>query len=236
MSKKTIIRSEAIVQAVSLASKLPPLDPHIERKPRGSAAVAAQDAHRRKMHLDELELEAKQKGFASGYAEGAEKGMIEGREIGAAKAHAELEVACSEEHGEFISGLEESLASVEFAMRKWFDEAEKSLGRLAVEIAEKLIHQSLTAEPESVIAIVRAALAEALGATEVRIRINPFVAGAIKSRKQELMAIVGTAKSIDIVEDPNLEYGCAIESDLGKVDANLVNILGRIAGSVKEAA
>lgn len=224
------------MQAVSLASKLPPLDPHIERKPRGSAAVAAQEAHRRKMHLDDLQAEAKQKGFAAGYAEGAEKGMIEGREIGAAKAHAELEESCTTELRNFKTSLDESLASVDFAMKKWYDEAERSLGRLAVGIAEKLIHQTLTIEPEAVLAIVRAALTEALGATEVRIRINPFVAPAVKCRKQELMAVVGTAKSIEIVEDPNIEFGCAIESDLGKVDANIDNILGRIATAVKEAA
>ncbi len=188
--------------------------------------------------LDELRQEAKLTGFQEGYEQGLAKGHQEGFDHGYAQGRAQAlaEIDANERAAEarYVESLNAESALLQRCAADWFAQAEISLGRLAVEIASRILRAEIEQRPETVLAIAKAALAEATNATRVRLRANPFHIPILRERKEALLALSPMLRDIELVEDEGIVGGCVIDSDGGVIDARIELQLANLARAALE--
>jgi flagellar biosynthesis/type III secretory pathway protein FliH len=95
--------------------------------------------------------------------------------------------------------------------------------RLALEIAEKLVHKALAPEPEIVAAVLESARQEVTQARHIRIRLNPQDYELLSEIRPDLLMLGSDAgRVIEVVKDEDLSRGgCRLETEIGVVDATL---------------
>lgn len=177
---------------------------------------------------------ARLEGRTLGHAEGYEIGRAEGLEAGRREGLAQVEEQHAEALRAFTSELRRAVADVGVAVETWYDEAERSLAGLAIEIARRALETELQQSPEAVVEIAKAALAEVRQGTRVRIRANPFAASALEARRDEVLRAAMEVRELEIVGDATIASGCVLDSDGGVVDARIDAFLSRLADGLKE--
>jgi flagellar assembly protein FliH len=95
--------------------------------------------------------------------------------------------------------------------------------RLALEIAEKIVHKVVTAEPETIASILDGARQEVTEARRIRICLNPRDYELLAEIRADLLMLRGDAgRTIEVVADEELTRGgCRLETEIGIVDATL---------------
>lgn len=104
-------------------------------------------------------------------------------------------------------------------------EAEEDTVKLAVAIARRVLHRELSADPEALLGLVKAAF-QRLQAREIhRLRVSPPDTAAIEEYRTRLEFPPG----LEIVSDPALPRGSAIfETARGELDASVDTQIGEI--------
>lgn len=95
--------------------------------------------------------------------------------------------------------------------------------RLALEIAEKVVHRVVAAEPEIVAAVLERARQEVNEARHICIRLNPKDRELLADIRPDLLTLGHDAgRVIEVVPDEDLTRGgCRIETEIGMIDATL---------------
>jgi flagellar assembly protein FliH len=103
-------------------------------------------------------------------------------------------------------------------------EAEADLLRLAIAIAKRILHRELTVDPMALQALVKVCL-DRLGRQEqIRVRVSPILADAVRSILTKL-----SSRAIDVGSDSSLEAGALIfETNRGQLDASIHSQLAEI--------
>jgi flagellar assembly protein FliH len=102
--------------------------------------------------------------------------------------------------------------------------------RLALEIAEKIVHKALLVEPEIVASVLDRARQEVTEARQIRIRLNLKDYELLAEVRPDLLTLGNDAgRAIEVVIDENLSRGgCRLETEIGVVDATLPTQIGEI--------
>jgi flagellar assembly protein FliH len=112
-------------------------------------------------------------------------------------------------------------------------EARTELARVALTVARQVVHQELAIEPEVVVGMVGEALRRAQGAGELTVRVSGADLPILQGHRQALLTYAGDARSLNLVEDGELEPGSAVvEGAGGNVDARV----GRMLAVLEQAA
>ncbi|XXF76036.1 FliH/SctL family protein [Myxococcaceae bacterium GXIMD 01537] len=99
---------------------------------------------------------------------------------------------------------------------------EKDVIQLACRIAEKIIGRDLEREPALLIDMCATAIEQLRSARSMVLRVHPKTAQVLRSRKPELMELIGRAVDLAIREDPDVApVGCIVQTEFGTVDAQL---------------
>ena len=99
---------------------------------------------------------------------------------------------------------------------------EKDVIALACKIAEKIIGRDIERQPELLLDMCATAIEQIRGARAMVLRVHPKTAGVLRSRKPELMELIGRAVDLAIREDPDVSsVGCIVQTEFGTVDAQL---------------
>lgn len=99
---------------------------------------------------------------------------------------------------------------------------EPQLTRLAVKIAEKLVGAELQCNQETIVGIVRTALAGIGDREEVVIRCNPADYDTVVAHRSDFEKMIEGLKKFEITADAAIDLGgAAIETNLGNIDARL---------------
>lgn len=152
----------------------------------------------------EIEL-IHQQAHDEGFRKGKEDGFQAGLKAGQAEIRAEAERIAGS-----AAKLERALGGLEAAV------ADEVLA-LALEVAREVIRQELAAQPESLLAVVREALAQ-LPHLHAAIYLHPEDASLLRSYLGDQLAHAGHR----IHEDPKLARGdCVIEAGGTQVDATV---------------
>ncbi|MCU0227880.1 MAG: FliH/SctL family protein [Bryobacterales bacterium] len=94
--------------------------------------------------------------------------------------------------------------------------------KLAVRIAEKILGDSLRADPQQIIQVVREALRNLSRERRLTIEVAPGQGDFLESQRQALEARVGQDCTVRILETPEVSPGgCLLRSDLGIIDARV---------------
>lgn len=148
-----------------------------------------------------VEAQARERGYNDGYAAGEGAGRAQ---LGDAidSINALVEDGRAQRH-EFMLG------------------AESELTRLAMVIAERVIHQQIASEPSVVLDNVRQALTRLVTREVVTLRVNPTDLETIRQHRDSIVAS-SDVEHLRIVEDMRVDRGgVVIETEAGTIDAKI---------------
>ncbi len=212
-----------------------------------------------------LEDQAKDQGFAKGYAEGMEKGHSEGhekgfekgRKEGFAKGQAEGfakgesdgfakgetqgrekgEKTSRAEAADILKSLQKSLAAVDSVLIDVVDAHEQELLELVFKIAEKAVHASLDTRDDVVHHAVLDALKTLAQPREIRLSIAPEDYEYIEMVKDSFFEAAASLQHVEVKSDPMIRRGgCRIETDTASVSTDPEAKLAAVYEAVKAEA
>jgi flagellar assembly protein FliH len=156
--------------------------------------------------IERIHQQAYQEGFAAGMRDGRAQGE-----------------AFSQHMKDLLTELERSLQRFEGAM------AEDILA-LALEIARQLVRQSIRANPEMILAVVREAIESLPQLTEHPVLIlHPEDANTVR----QMLAYEYQESVWRVIEDPHMERGgCRVETSESEIDATLEGRWKRIVAAL----
>jgi flagellar assembly protein FliH len=181
-----------------------------------SAQAIVENAERRAVEvLDEatrraqtLAEDARRNGYDSGYANGVQ-------EVNASMAA-------------MIATLGEIVDSARIERHALLGAAEPELVRLAVGIAERVLHQQIALDPGVVVEMARAAIARIVDRERITVRVNPADIEQMRGHRDELLAL-GDVKNMRVIEDQRVDRGGVIlETDAGSIDAKISTQLAEV--------
>jgi flagellar assembly protein FliH len=102
--------------------------------------------------------------------------------------------------------------------------------RLALEIAEKIVHRTVLAVPEIIGCVLERASQEVTDARQIRIRLNPADYELLAEMRPDLLRLGNDGgRTIEVVADQDLTRGgCRLETEIGIVDATVPTQIAEI--------
>ena len=153
----------------------------------------------------EIEEEARRSGHDDGYAKGHEEAIAEYDPVVRTLR-------------EWIDGIREQRDAVISA-------AEPELVRLAMSIAERIVHTEVAENRQVVVENVRAALTRLVSREVVTLRVNPLDHETIRQFRDTIVA-ASDVEHLRIVEDQRVDRGgVLVETDAGTIDAKIATQL-----------
>jgi flagellar assembly protein FliH len=155
--------------------------------------------------IAQLEEEARDSGRESGFTQGHEA------------ANAELQPVITTMR-QMLEGIREQREAVIIA-------AEPELVRLAVAIAERIMHLEISTNPNVVVENVRSALTRLVSREVVTLRVNPVDHDAIRQYRDSIVA-ASDVEHLRIIEDQRVDRGgVLVETDAGTIDSKIATQL-----------
>ena len=161
--------------------------------------------------LNAIREQARQAAYEDAYRSAYEQGLIEGRDAG----YKELQ--------ETIAAEQQALQALAENMSQQFSaftlQAEKDILALSLDIAEMILKTSLQLNPESILPVVRDAVAQIpVTQKNIEIQVNPDDATQVSEALLQGIQQLGWR----VVADPNLSRGgCIIETPSNVIDASI---------------
>jgi flagellar assembly protein FliH len=120
-----------------------------------------------------------------------------------------------------ITTIRELIESIRAQRSAVMTSAEPELTRLAMAIAERIVHGELVTNPNVIVENVRQALTRLVSREVVTLRVNPVDLDMIRQHRDEIIA-AGDVEHLRIVEDQRIERGGVIvETDAGTIDSKI---------------
>lgn len=192
-----------------------------QRKADEIVAQATEQAELKREQLEnELEtirLQAKESGFAEGY----EEGLVEGRN------------KALQDAGELLELLESVVAEGVKLRASNLAALEDDFLKLSLLLADKIVRKTVENDITWLKPIIKDALASLGQVDEVVVLLNSLDYSLLQDYGEELQ--VGTRTKLVFEQDPSItQGGCLIESDSGLIDARLESRLGKLAHHLLE--
>jgi len=191
----------ATVTSIAWRSVGAPSPARIESQRNPPDAISAEAEQELRRRTDA----ARQQGFAEGEASGGQR------------ASQRLEPALVS-FGAMLNQLAQERKRIR-------EEAEEDTVKLAIAIARRVLHRELSADPEAMLGLVKAAL-QKLNARETKcLRVCPQDAAAIEENRARLDLPAG----LEVIPDAALRRGSAVfETSRGELDASADTQIGEI--------
>jgi flagellar assembly protein FliH len=111
------------------------------------------------------------------------------------------------------------MANVE--RHKLMIEAEPELVKLALGIAERVLHQQVALDRGVVVEMAKVAIARLIDRDSVTVRVNPADLERMREHRDELIAM-GDIRNLRVVEDKRVDRGgVVVDTDAGTIDARI---------------
>lgn len=179
--------------------------------------------------LKEIQRQAYDEAYAEAYAVATEKGFQRGQIEG--------QVDGRREFSSILGALNDALNKLAQPFAELDAEVEATVVTLATTVARQLLFDALDAEPERIVAVVRAGL-QALPSAErqVQLELHPDDLGIVREALSQL-----PGQGWELRENAGLTRGgCLIESRGSRIDASvenrLENVISHILGGTREEA
>ncbi|HEY6235072.1 MAG TPA: FliH/SctL family protein, partial [Candidatus Elarobacter sp.] len=141
------------------------------------------------------------------------RGHDEGFNAGRAAADAEMD--------DMLVTMRGLLEMAKIERHKLIEEAEPELVRLALGIAERVLHQQVALDRGVVVEMAKTAIARLIERDTVTVRVNPADLERMREHRDDLMAL-GDIRNLRLLEDKRVDRGGVIvETDAGTIDARV---------------
>lgn len=163
----------------------------------------------------------------------AQRILTQARELNdrmAAQVETERQKGFESGHQEGLAQVTELLTAATAAREKMLKEAEPEVVQMVFQIVEKILGDAV--EQGAIVDIVKQALHEAIG-ERITVRVHPDDLEQVRAAEPELRDQLQNIKSLVIVSDESLEAGgCAVDTEVGTIDADLSTQLAAIKKSL----
>ncbi len=203
-------------KAVAVASDYEPVSASrvISRSTNEARADSVRIRERTLLEKDEIIKEAKEQ--AKQIADNATADIEKRKENAHAEGFEEGKAAAAAKWTEAIAQSENQAKQLEAQLVP-------QLKSIAITIARKILGEELKTHPDQVISLIKQALMEkARNRQEVLLKVHPADLERVRGSKATLLEVLSHCKDITIREDEGVsEHGVIIETDAGKIDAQL---------------
>jgi flagellar assembly protein FliH len=211
-----------------MAEPEPPPEPPIDLDAIRTQAQEIIDAasHEAKAIVDEAHAraEAVLADATSNAAAVAETTRRQAESEGYARGLADASAAMSD----MLAGMRDLVESVRTERTALLTAAEPELVRLAVGIAERVLHQQIALDAGVVVEMARAAITRIVDREKITVRVNPADVERMREHRDELLAL-GDVKTMRVIEDQRVDRGgVVLETDAGSVDAKISTQLAEV--------
>src|SRR5579875_829 len=129
--------------------------------------------------------------------------------------------AAEQEMNEMLVTMRGLIDMARAERHKIIESSEHEIVKLAMGVAERIVHKQISVDPDVVVAMTKAAIARLLDREVVTVRVNPADLERMKEHREEMLAL-GDVKHMRIVEDQRVDRGgIVVETDSGNVDAKI---------------
>ena len=143
------------------------------------------------------------------------------RESGHEQGYAAGKTAAEDELAPAITTIRELIESVRAQRGAVIAAAEPELAKLAMAIAERVVHAELQTNQNIIVENVRQALTRLVSHEVVTLRVNPVDLDTIRHHRDEIVA-AGDVEHLRIVEDQRVDRGgVVVETDAGTIDSKI---------------
>lgn len=157
-----------------------------------------------------IKEQAKEAGFQEGFQEGFQAGFQKGLEEAQKRFLAEIDEA--QRLKEEIIRERESL----------YQQFERDLVALAVDIAKRAIYDRLEADDEVLAQVVESTLRKIQGKVKVQLKVSKHDYRRISILKERVLSKLHHIESMDIIEDDFLSPGsCVVDTGRGTIDGSV---------------
>jgi flagellar assembly protein FliH len=154
-----------------------------------------------------------------------EQARKQGFQDGARHAESAVQQQFQAQLNEVGARLAASLADVAAIRPRLRHQAEAQVVELAILVARKILHRTLSMDPDALSGLVKAALGRIDARELLEIRVAPVHHAPVKSSLDRL----GLPSQVQLIADASLEPGAVlIESDRGRLDASVSTQLAEI--------
>lgn len=160
------------------------------------------------LEAQQLADQMAQQGLQQGFQEGLEQAKLENIEK--------------------IKEIEEMIKSAYEERKKIIETAEPFLLQLSVGIAERILKDELSQEPEAILSIVREGLRQVKEKGEVTLRVTPDDYSIILPYADELKLCLDASCELKIIPDHNIQSGAMIDMPQGTFDVTIDSQLNAI--------
>jgi len=130
---------------------------------------------------------------------------------------------------ELLAALAASLADLSRLREKVLKNSTDDMLRLALGMAEQIIHREVATDPTIILNTLQAALQAAIHSDAYHVRVHPDDLALVMERKPLFLASISGLKNITLEGDATLTRGgCLVESELGQVDASIEGQMGEL--------
>ncbi len=145
------------------------------------------------------------------------KGMEQGRAAASQEAAGQLKPV--------LERFAQTIAELSSERRRLRRDAETDLVKLAIAIARRVLRRELSADPDAMLGLVKAALEKLEGREVERVRVSPADAEAVRQHLER----AHMSARFEVVAEPRLERGAAVfETSRGSLDASIETQLDEI--------
>ncbi len=145
------------------------------------------------------------------------KGHAEGFGTGRAQAEREMD--------DMLATMRELLEMARLERRKLLEDAEPEVVRLALGIAERVLHQQVALDRGVVVQMAKTAIARLIERDSVTVRVSPADLERMREHREDLVAI-GDIRNLRVVEDQRVgRGGVVVETEAGTIDARIATQL-----------
>ena len=129
--------------------------------------------------------------------------------------------AADREMNDMLATMRGLLEMARVERHKLMEDAEPELVRLALGIAERVLHQQIALDRGVVVEMAKIAIARLIERDSVTVRVNPADLERMREHRDELIAI-GDIRNLRVVEDQRVDRGgVVVETDAGTIDARI---------------
>jgi len=212
------------------------VDTHVEPEPVFPAAVEAQPIDWPALHQQAGDLlqsatadaeailseahtrlrtivESAQTGAAQITQQARDAGQESGYRDGVAKAETEME--------EMLATMRGLIDMARVERHKIVEGAEGEIVKLAMGIAEQILHKAVEIDRDVVVAITKAAIGELVDRESITVRVNPIDLERMKQHRDSMLTL-GETKHMRVIEDQRVDPGgVVVETEAGTLDAKI---------------
>ncbi len=103
-----------------------------------------------------------------------------------------------------------------------YGQVEREVVKLAVEVAKKIVHREIQADPDIIQTLVKVALGRVSERSAVTVRVNPVDHNFLLDKRRGWVREEAGGQEVTLVADKSVERGgCLVQTECGDVDARI---------------